>query len=544
MWRLSCLVIVLWGCSPYAMHYRSNALTSSTLLAERLQILDDRFAGADLCEDFRLARELILSLENSAKLPTLSQDCPTNFREFASAIQHEITSLHDLHSQVLFGNGIDVQLLPIIKSCAGSANCRKLVGSAVYPIASDAEDGFFAASFTGEKTMIPWQLLAIDGKKPLSFKAAMDKDTFYSHSKTNWASQLSAYILRRNTLAEQIPEIHLKLHDLSTKQDVEIQASYEMTQTVFGSKDILDVVQNMAYDRAYGCKDVMAGSSVAAGACRDQTGQSIVWIIEWPAMEAFKAWSESLAAWLSADDKTVKLDLRGNSGGNPVAVLQFLCEFGDAKSLDVVDAQSLDIRYWPTSFEVPGATFHEKDLEVFDNLPLIKVDPDFAMSAKAKTGRTYSMTMWERAGFDRSNCEGQRREALASTHWDILTNGNEFSAAEDFLFVAHEAKDKFTLYGQTTVGGSGNPSWITLPHTKAGVRLSPSRTIYNGQVAIEGKGVAPDVTIKKQETAREFGVRFVTMSQAASLIDFSQDRRSAQLRKSFFNRPGDGAQAE
>ena len=79
----------------------------------------------------------------------------------------------------------------------------------------------------------------------------------------------------------------------------------------------------------------------------------------------------------------------------------------------------------------------------------------------------------------------------------VLTNGNCFSATEQFVMNMQHVENVF-LIGDTTGGGSGYPAYFPLP---SGLQIRISRVNYlqYNQTPIEWNGIVPDILIPQTE---------------------------------------------
>ena len=143
------LFIFVVACGSKQPVYKPQELTTASILKARLGYLDEQFSTQDLCDDFRLMKSLVYYIQNDAT-PQVSLDsgCPADFLEFVTMTQGAIASLRDLHTQVLFGNGLDAVKLPVVVSCTGDDACASLIGSPLYPISASVETKIYGAAFS------------------------------------------------------------------------------------------------------------------------------------------------------------------------------------------------------------------------------------------------------------------------------------------------------------------------------------------------------------------------------------------------------------
>lgn len=516
--------------------YATADLSQTSILNTRLAYLDERYSSKELCDDYRLMRNLRYYLHNDDKQTVPSDECPKDFRDFVLKIKSALAGLNDLHTHVLFGNGLDVISFPIVTACEGDAEaCAEMLGSPVYPIRANLESNFYAGIFNRKSKLVPFEVKTINARTVLDFRKAMDAEFLYSHTKANWSQNLMEYILRRSILSEQDRSpLTLEARSLINQKSLRITASFDSLQRVFPAAEAVGVLQSISLGREYGCTEPLPGSTFDIGACRRSDGKAIVWLANWPQAEAFEQFQVALADWLAAQKaKQVYLDLRSNGGGNPLSVVSFLCRFGDEKTSSALAKTNLSVRLWPKSFANEGAVVESEKLEVLDNLELRRIDASFLVSGFAREmPKSFSMGYLERSSLDAKGCDGKRAGNLKDTTWKVLTDGGEFSAAEDFLFLAKQSPGKFKIYGRPSVGGAGNPSWISLPNTKAGVRLSPARPLFDNQMVIEKSGVMPDIFVQIEETAPEMEARILRFAENG--IFLKDDHIATPLWEAFF----------
>jgi hypothetical protein len=504
--------------------YKPQEFSPATILGSRLSYLDQSFKATQLCDDYRLFLQLRSSIHNDDNTASVGSECPRNYEDFVLKIRGAVASLDDLHTQVLFGNGLDAYNYPVITSCEGDAElCPDLLGAPVYPIRTNVETNFYAAIFGRKGKLHPFEIQTVNDKAVLGYRASMDADLLYSHTKANWSQNLMDYILKRPVLSTQDRSsltFGARRLSLVPQKTLKVTSSFDVVQKVFPNVAAVSSLQTIAVGREYGCMEIFDKSSFDLGACRRGDGKVLVWLANWPQSDLFEDWQKSLADWLSALKlDTVYLDLRSNSGGSPLSPLTFLCRFGDDDSVAAIGKTQLSVRSWPRQFSIQGQIIRSESLEISDNLDLKRIDENFEVSdTGAAAFRNFQIGAFDRAELNEGSCKAMRVAGLKDTKWKILTDGAEFSAAEDFLLLARKSPKKFFVYGRPSVGGAGNPSWITLPQTRTGVRLSIARTLFDSQMVIEKSGLVPDVSLQEQETAAEIEARMLRFIDKGMLV--------------------------
>jgi len=540
---LLCVVGII-SCKPMPK-YQPKVFTTDALQEDRLGVLDSRYSSADLCADYQLLNNLIFFVHNDAtiKRPADRRECPKNFSDFVSMSRAVVAELKDLHTQIQFGNGIDSIKIPVITQCAGDPRCSSMNGSSLLTVPTSVQNKFYGFIFIAkEKSPLPVEILRVDGRSLLDYRDEMDSKHLYSHSKGNWSQSLPNYIFARSVISERgTKPMQVEVKNLLDQKILTFTLAYNVPQKVFGSQETSTILQTLGVGRDYGCTKVLKDSAYPWGACLDKSGKIFVWLYIWPDAKLFKAWNKELSAWLVANkgsESTIHLDLRANGGGDPIAVVDFMCTFGDESTLKAMQALSLNVRTWPQSITVSGQTIKTAELKAFDNLHIRKIDETFAIKhGDLSEPRFHTLSIWERASRPVEDCASSRNTTLKGMKWKILTNGGEFSSTENFLFLAQTSPDKFKVYGRPTMGGSGNPTWIPLPRTNAGIRISSARDVYNSDVIIEKTGIKPDVPIDLEETASEFERRFLKIIKGGSINDFATDQMPAALKKQYIGVP-------
>lgn len=542
--RSKLFALSLWGmiaCGK-APGYKTQSFTTDVLQQDRMAFLNSKYSSAQVCADYRLMQDLISYVHNEIPENKDSADCPKDYSQFVAMTQKAVADLKDLHTAVQFGNGLDAIKMPVVVKCQGDSRCSSLIGSRLTTISTSVQEGFYGFLYTSEQQALPLAIRTVDDRPILDYKAEMDAEHLYSHTKGNWTQSLPNYIFARSVVSERgNAPVKVEADDLVSRSKLTLELAYNVPQKIFSAPESQAVLETLGVNRGYGCDRVLDGSGYLGGACLDKAGKIIVWLGTWPSVETFGLWTQKLAGWIrenKAQQSTVYFDLRGNGGGDPLAVLNFMCTFGNRSSLAAIDKQSLSIRTWPNSFEIAGQTIMTRDLGAFDNLQFRQIDASFAaIHGQDVEPRSRQLSLLERAGMSSEDCFAMQDDELKDLQWKVLTNGDEFSSSENFLFLAQASPGKFKIYGRPSMGGSGNPTWIPLPNTNTGIRLSSARDIYNGQVIIEKAGITPHVSIASMETAAEFETRFLEAVKGASILDFGKDQMPAAIRAQFFNSP-------
>jgi hypothetical protein len=521
--------------------YKQIVKTTDALQTDRLAVLDSKYSSNDLCEDYRFLKNLIYYIHFDVKNPppNVPVVCPQKYSDFVIAVRKTIFDLRDLHTAVQFGNGLDPIKLPVISRCEGDARCQNMVGATLQTIPTTVSDKFYGFIFTSKQQPVALSLLTVNGRPLADYRSEMKANHLYSHTDGNWSQSIPDYVLSRTAISERnVDGIEVEAEDIVTHSRIKFRLAYNIAQKIFGSVETQAILQSVGVGRGYGCKTIMQGSGYAGGACLNGEGKIIAWLNMWPDVEqVFKKWSQDLSDWLVANkgkESIVYFDIRSNVGGDPLSVMNFMCKFGSASTVQTLDGMSLKVRTWPETFDLGSKKLVTKDLGAFDNLPIQKIDAGFNVADLVLSEpRFHSYSTWERAGISIADCRKSQTAELKDMNWRILTDGNEFSSAEDFLFIAHRSPEKFKIYGRPSVGASGYPTWIPLPKTNTGIRLSTARDVVSNSIIIEKQGITPDFPLDQLETAAEFEARLIRILNGESVVDFSIKTLSKAIEEQF-----------
>lgn len=524
-----------FGCIKAPPRFVVRPVITDSILKARLEFLDARYSADALCSDYRLLQSLIYYLHNDNEIEMQRGPCPRDYREFVTMSQAAQRSLKDLHTQIAFGNGLDAIKKPVVAACSGDDRCESMIGSSFFVVPTSVRSEFYGLIFSTTGDALPLVIDTVDGRTVESYKDEMDANITYSHTKGAWSQYLPAYVFERVVAADRsLNPLTVKAHSLIENSAVQLTLAYDQPQSIFPAPEFSEIIGQADVTRSYGCKEVLDPSDYMIGACVDQKGHIIVWLYEWPDAETMKQYAPYLAEWIEekrGKQTKIFLDMRGNGGGSPIAVANFVCYFGDDNTLKIFDQLNLRVRNWPNSFAINGEMIETAVLKASDNMSIRQVDRDFNVGDGIDAARRERQIGFsERTMLTKDDCVKMRIRDSKDWKWHVFTNGNEFSSAENFLVFAKLSRDKFQVYGRPTIGGTGNPSWIALPKTNTGIRVSTARDYINGQVLIEKVGTLPDVELEEIETAEEFRARFTQIVKSQQGFDWGLDMRPKALR--------------
>lgn len=531
------IFVLAFACTKEMPHFSERPTTKNSIQKDRRALLDSRVSAKDLCSDYRLFQNLIFYLQNDAGKPgeIAKGPCPRDYKEFVLMIQNGQKGLKDLHTNVAFGKGLDAVKKPVVVSCRGDERCAKGVGSSFFVVPTSVRSEFYGMIFSSTGEAVPLILENVNGKSIESFRSDMDQNLLYSHSKAAWSQYLPAYIFEREVATDRsLDHLNLAAKTLDEDRPVQITLAFDEAQTIFPDAEFVEMIDQLDVGRSYGCKEIMEPSDYTLGACIDPKNQVFVWFHLWPDEETMTQFSRVLAKWIAEKKqgpRTLVLDIRGNVGGSPRAVIDFFCFFGDDETLKIFDDFRLHVRTWPRSFSIAGEEILSAKLQTLDNLSIRSIDPSFAVDDGMKAlPREKTVSLSDRTQLSKKSCARKRIPESKNWSWKIVTNGNEFSSSENFLLFAKRSTTKFRSFGRPTLGGSGNPTWIGLPKSNAGVRLSTARDFYGNQTLIEKQGIEPDVEISEIESAEEFRSRFMQAVKTRKSFEPERDMWPKALR--------------
>lgn len=176
--------------------------------------------------------------------------------------------------------------------------------------------------------------------------------------------------------------------------------------------------------------------------------------------------------------KGVILDIRKNGGGNTEIGAEILKYFTDAATLT---GSTWQTRENLGAFKAWGAYFKDKN---YDSLP----------DLYKKSVQVYRGNYWYHG--DTMQFENHIKEVKLNTPLVVLTGNSTASAAEDFLIILSNLKNRATTIGQTTFGSTGQPLQFDMPGGGFARVCAKKDTYPNGKEFV-GYGITPDITVEK-----------------------------------------------
>ncbi len=491
--------------------------------------MDAKFSKTDVCDDYELALHLLALIQppathrgsnfSQAEISQALSQCPGTFSGVAKSLASKFAKLKDFHTSYATGNGvIDQRYFPVVVGCEGADSCKAVLGSRLVPVYSNvAREFYFSLADDSERTMV-FKLNTMNGKTaPELFQELVTSELASANNTGGNYTKGVAFILGRNMIdGRERPHFLISAKDLVSKGEVTLQTSFEVAPR----REITAQQRSFltAFARDINTDDVCKSVSFYPnnekpyrdgfiGACVTHDNRALVWLKTMVPNETDSV-VEFLAQFLrqnkSATQKPVILDLRSNGGGSPILAAELACAFGDTTSRNRLRNRFLNPSLWPERFELSSGTVVvteelKKKMEE-SNSDLIAVVPGWTASSLSPTvsRRDRKIGFWERVEATHSDCVKQALPEFEGVKWVLVTNGNEFSATENFLSFVEKSDAKFKHIGTTSWGGTGAPLAISLPKTGMKLRISQARHIdaransADSAFVIESRGVKPD----------------------------------------------------
>ncbi len=145
---------------------------------------------------------------------------------------------------------------------------------------------------------------------------------------------------------------------------------------------------------------------------------------------------------------------------------------------------------------------------VYDTILALKGKPSFNRHYGSKFVRFFARTFWSKklpSGFllnkSTAKLHKPNRKYGFKGHVYLLTNGGSFSAAAIFPSIIQQYNPRATVIGRETGGGQYGCNafispYLTLPHTKAKVRIPMFKIVLRVPGSDQGRGVMPDYPVE------------------------------------------------
>ncbi|MBF0315790.1 MAG: hypothetical protein HQK52_20380 [Oligoflexia bacterium] len=416
----------------------------------------------------------------SREICEFSKKTLCNYCDFVQNLKQEIESLKDIHSSVCFSS-FQGKILPVVAS-GGSILKNSFQGSPIFPIVNSKAISSYVYLVDTNGIIKVFKVLEINGKNINVLPSAIT---------TNFIDTL----LRKRE-DDKINNIELKLKEILTSQEIEIQASYNLCVGYGPKRSIMHAHMNPNFGRTleflsqYNCENILPNSDFNIGACISKSNHTYIWIRSWyeNKQEEFLSKIKNFLE-LTDSSSPVFIDISGNKGGQTNLMIDFLCHFGNNSIIE--NMAKIEIR----RFTIDNNIDSQEALDsLLTDVHIGSENKDLLDLNKFKGGIDYL----KRYGLDINSCKNKLEEKYLNRRWVIITNGEEISTSEQFLYlVKKDLTGKFTIVGKKSQGATGNPISLDFPGVQASIRLSVAR-LYdnsNGMYVIEGQGVRPHVEL-------------------------------------------------
>ncbi|MBF0366717.1 MAG: hypothetical protein HQK50_14180 [Oligoflexia bacterium] len=437
---------------------------------ETITLMNEVITNQEIAHEHYLLRSLVKNIQaplinklgdaHFVDLNCASENiCPSNYCEFVQHWDHIFETIKDSHNGIIFTT-LNTPVYPRVVS-TGSKNSR------ILPLSNVKKLVLMISPYT-----LHWQIYQVQEVKDLNGTSV---------------HQLNTTIKTESQLFVDRP-LQWKLKEINGTNEFSVLTSYasavdassdpwEQNEAIREKAEKIKetIVVNDLFSKKNNCLHITPGSSNRFGSCLTHEGKPLVWINTFDSFEGNEIGLhlEKFLNSLSIDAKTdILLDIRGNRGGNPQVVIDFLCRFGDDKILKTMENLMIQSRPMPMRLTLEnGETITMRDLihrgdntQAFLNIGLL--------DEQGLLLRPYM----EYFGMSVEKChelnEPNRGKLL---QWSVLNDGSELSTAEHFLYLINKGSDLFHILGPNTAGGTGLPITFVLPKTRAYVTLSTSR---------------------------------------------------------------------
>jgi hypothetical protein len=524
--RLNPLVLVALSTTLPAAGFQSpvahetqtaDSVVSQKDLEHLAELADKKFTKAQVCDDYEIALHLLALVQspqghrgNNTTAEALSAElkaCPGTYTEVAKAIRKKQMALKDFHTSFRAPE-IHAVAAPVITGCTPKDACTSIVGAMLTPVVTEVKKKLYATATASDGSAHFFDLEMINGNSGDELYEGVVDGQFLSKTEGGNQGAAQIAILLRNIIdgRDRAP-LEIVARNLKTGEKIQMSANYDADQTILNAQNSNAYMYGFDAAQSYGCVGQAEGSTKNIGGCYTSRGQAVVWVRTWvqfdgdPALVEFT--KELLAKNTKAQKYPVIFDMRGNPGGSPMMVGSFVCAFGDDRAVKEMKRRRLNPSLWPATITTLGGRSYLSDsLYGGSNSDLIHTLSRWNVRSDKPdaTRQDREVGFFERTGSTDSDCLNERDPRFVQQKWVVLTNGREFSAAENFLSLVEDSNFKFRQLGSNSWGGTGAPNVVTLPNTKMQLRVSLARHIdgVDGGMPIEATGVKADQYITRE----------------------------------------------
>lgn len=551
----ACLAVISKGCVQRSFNPSAGQVRGSTVDASELQRLDNgsvqdsldltffdalepaspqnrdarladankMFSREDVCADWELGIHLLALIQTPAgrQGANLSAEeyarrlaaCPGNYTDTAAELLKLQLGLKDFHTS-FEAPSLTAVYAPTVKDCSVDAECGSLVGGTFVPLETALERRAHARVAGADGTNVYFEILKIDDRDT----SRVYDDLILSErvSRLQWANagRLGPAFFLRHVLEKPSGSHKLFVKRLDTGALARMTVTFD-EEPSRPPPDKWTQGRRILRDRTnYVCDEEITTPEGNAGACLLDGNRGLVWVASFSAggHEVLNVLRKLVRRYPQVSEKPLVLDLRGNGGGSPELAGQLACQLGGEPVADIIGKRELVASAWPEAFELSDGTRVESaSLVRSGNNDLARRKNGWVVSSKNPDPARvdFSLPFFKRFepyqdGLSSpARCKDLHGAEFRPLKWVILTSGREFSATENFLSFIEPLNDRFAILGRTTWGGTGAPSYVTLPRTKMRMRLSLARHLdrSTGLWAIEGIGIKPDVRTETETAA-------------------------------------------
>lgn len=471
--------------------------------------LDAKYTPTQVCEDYELALHLMALVQSpagrrgdnttQALLSADLKNCPGTFSGVAKALFAKQASILDFHTGFRAGGGLDASAASVVTGCSDAAICGDTVGYTLLPVLTEVSKTYYVFVPTSAGGYKYFQVESLNGKNGSELFNLISQSRLISKTTGGNYGQSALPLLTRKILdGRDRADMTFAARELVTGARVTLTTSFAPDALRKTNETDVATVSKHYSAKSFGCQEKAEGSTDNIGACLTDQNRLVVWIYAWSLADSDFNLTGFLGDFFAKHPAAAKLpivlDTRGNPGGNPYLPAEFLCAFGDDTSVREMKRRRLVASHWPELFKLSsGRLVIAEDLNPRGNNDLLRKVPGWHVSSLEPTAarKDFEQGFMERGEFDDAKCVAARDPRYTRTKWVVMTNGNEFSAAENFLSFIESSVFKFKIMGNRSWGGTGAPMMLTLPNTKMTLRLSQARHVdgIDGSFNIEGVGV-------------------------------------------------------
>lgn len=480
--------------------------------------MDSQTSPEDVCRDWKIAIHVINMVQApmgrsgthwpAEKAKSLHENCPTKFSEMAVKLYQLQQELKDFHTAALHRFIPRIQLSAITK-CETGPVCNDVVEAAVVPIDLGFPlSPFFISYPSPESPPNLYRVLKVNNRELAFIHNEAIQSNFSSRIAGSTAGTLGRFLFTTNVFdpPDRSSQTVLVKNVRSGEIGRVVTAKGLIPNKQGGFRQQEDRM-NLTVNRNYGCETLLESpedevfTDKNLGSCITKDNRLVSWIGSFSSEGIINHLKSAIKKNPRITEKPIIIDVRNNGGGSPFVAGLLSCIVGDEESLEIMKRRDLEPPKFPARFfdGSEGANATSIDLGEDGNNDLLERDDQWVVDIRSspQPRRFYRKGFVSRFGDE--NFEGQCRDLMTlgykKAKWVVMTNGQEFSATENFLSFVAPLDRKVKIIGQKSKGGTGAPMFFTLPSTGYELRLSLARHVdkVTGEFHIEGVGVSSDI---------------------------------------------------